>query len=402
MQRNPWGLLVLGFWVALMLALSDAPAGAQDKKSGKDGKVGKGDKDLAPKAVEILTIDGVELRGKFYPSARGKDAPVAMLLHALGDGENSSTKEWINLAKKLQERGYAVLTFDFRGHGDSTTVRPGMPNKNPMLAMPGFWDEQLNWAATKNFSTSKPRPTEIKVKEFQPSYYTVLCNDIAAAKAWLDERNDDGVCNSGNMVLIGAKDAGLLGALWLNSEWQRYRFLPPGPGLPQGSIDRKNPEGQCVTAAVWLTMTDNFAKQKSHYKVGSMLEIPAKGYKVPMLFLYGEGDDTGKKVATTTETFIRGKTGGKDYPFTAAMKVAKADGVAGRELLVEPLDGTKQIVEFLDGAVGDKKIPVKMRSKSEDVFVWYFTNSKGQPQQIVAKQKGNTQVEFAGYASFLR
>jgi hypothetical protein len=402
MQQIRVGPFVLGLAAAVILAVAGAPAGAQVKEGTqvKDKDKGTKDaKDTKARQVEILTVDQVELKGTFYPSSKGKDAPCVLMLHALGENENSSNKEWVNLAKTLQEKGYAVLTFDFRGHGDSTNVKPGMPNKNPMLSVRGFWDEPFNAKYVKGLMANKPRPTEIKFKDFNTAYYTFLCNDIAAAKAFLDEKNDNGECNSGNIIFIGAKDGALLGALWLNSEWQRYKLLPPGPGMPQGGIDRQNPEGQAVTAAVWLSSGDTFGKTKNHYGFAKMLEIPAKIYKVPMLFLYGADDDTGKKLANGAETYIRGKNA-KEYPYTAAMKVT-GEGGGGRELLLDARDGTKQVLDFLDSAVS-KTVPVKMRAKSEDPYVWFWTASNGAAQQLVAKRKGQSLVEFNGYNGFLK
>jgi pimeloyl-ACP methyl ester carboxylesterase len=216
MQRCPRNLLVLG-WLAMLLLAASAP-NLTAQATGKDQA--KAGDELAAKQVSIETIDKVELKGKFYP-AKGKDATCVMLLHALG--ESSDNKEWNNFAKKLQEKGYAVLTFDFRGHGESTAVQPGMPNpKNPKLSVRGFWDEDLNRQGVKGLALNKPRPTEIKYADFAPTYYPVLCNDIAAARQFLDEQPD---VNSNNLILIGAKDGATVGALWLNSEFHRFRYL---------------------------------------------------------------------------------------------------------------------------------------------------------------------------------
>src|SRR6185436_13587529 len=112
----------------------------------------------------------------------------------------------------------------------------------------GFWDELSNRQGVKGFVASKPRPTEIKHEQFNTNYFTVLANDIAAAKSFLDEQPD---CNSSNLILIGARDGATMGALWLNSEWYRFRYLPAGPGRP-ATLDRQNPEGKATVAAVWL------------------------------------------------------------------------------------------------------------------------------------------------------
>lgn len=401
MRRFPWSLLVLGAMAAALLTIADVPAGAQQKdgKDKKDFKTVPAGKMEAAKDADIVTVDFVELHGKFYPSSKGKDAPVVMMLHALADGENSSNKEWVNMAKKLQEKGYAVLTFDFRGYGESTTVKPGMPNKNPMLSVRGFWDEPTNASMVKGLLANKPRPTEIKSKDFAPGYVTCLANDIAAAKNYLDEKNDNGECNSGNIVILASKDAATLASLWLNSEWQRYKFLPPGPGMPQAYIDRQNPEGAAVTAGIFLSATPHFGKTKNAYNLPAMLEIPAKIYKMPIMFMYGDGDEAGKKVALSCEKVIRG-TNSKEYPFTAAVKVKDAEAATGKELLLDAYDASKQILEFLEGALNKKNVP-KMRVNTNDMSVWFWTDRSGRTQQVFARQKGMPLPAFNTYAGFL-
>jgi hypothetical protein len=384
MQRYFWGLPVMGFLAAWTLTVSGASAQAPKLEG--------------PKQAEIVTVDQVELRGKFFPGPKAKETPCVLMLHALGENENSTNKEWLGLAKALQGKGYAVLTFDFRGHGESKTVKPGVPNANPQLAVKGFWDETQNQQYVKGLAPKKPRPTEIAFKDFSPAYYTYLVNDIAAAKAYLDERNDAGECNSGDIVLVGAKDGATLGVLWLNSEWQRYRFVP-GNMMMQPYIDRKNPEGQAVSAAVWLSLAKSFGKNKATYKVDQMLEIPAKIFKTPMMFLYGELDDAGKKVAMACEKYIRG-TMPKEYPFTAAVKVEGAERDTGRELLLEDRDTTKQIIAFLDGAFSKKMVPHKMRVNKDDFYIWQW--GPGNTQQQLANQKGNPQLVFNGYLNFLK
>src|SRR4051812_21681876 len=78
--------------------------------------------------VSIKTVDGVDLIGNFYAGNKGT-APVVMLLHAYE--KDSRSKDWISLAESLQKAGYAVLSFDFRGHGESTGVDPFLFWSNP-------------------------------------------------------------------------------------------------------------------------------------------------------------------------------------------------------------------------------------------------------------------------------
>src|SRR4051794_8262848 len=76
--------------------------------------------------VPITTADGVELDGTYYRStAAGRDSPCVMLVHKFAGDRGKS--DWLKLAQALQEAGFAVLTFDLRGHGGSTQIsNPGL------------------------------------------------------------------------------------------------------------------------------------------------------------------------------------------------------------------------------------------------------------------------------------
>lgn len=131
---------LLAALAALTALLGPASASAQPEK---------------PKAVEFVTADGVELHGTFYPSSKAK-ARTVLMLHDFG--EHSRKADWVRLAKSLQAKGYAVLTFDFRGHGESTKVtKPGIYDVNPALASPGFWDKQENQFGIRGYMANNPK-----------------------------------------------------------------------------------------------------------------------------------------------------------------------------------------------------------------------------------------------------
>ena len=50
-------------------------------------------------------------------------------------------------------------------------------------------------------------------------------NDIAAARRYLEVRNDAGDCNLSNLILVGAKEGAALGSLWIAEEWQRPHLI---------------------------------------------------------------------------------------------------------------------------------------------------------------------------------
>ncbi len=68
-------------------------------------------------AVQLTTADGVALAALYYPPP-AQAAPGVLLLHQRGGRQEN----WASLAQLLQKNGYAVMTVDFRGHGQSKGV----------------------------------------------------------------------------------------------------------------------------------------------------------------------------------------------------------------------------------------------------------------------------------------
>ena len=73
--------------------------------------------------MPITTADFVDLAGTYYRGNKGRDTPCVILIHKFGSDRTKSGLD--DLAKALNAEGFAVLTFDLRGHGQSTNVSPG-------------------------------------------------------------------------------------------------------------------------------------------------------------------------------------------------------------------------------------------------------------------------------------
>lgn len=69
--------------------------------------------------VQLTTQDDLRLGASFFPPRGRREArsPGAILVHDAG----RSRADLVGLATTLQRRGFAVLTLDLRGHGDSQT-----------------------------------------------------------------------------------------------------------------------------------------------------------------------------------------------------------------------------------------------------------------------------------------
>jgi hypothetical protein len=227
-----------------------------------------------PEKVSFETVDEVELQGTYYPSNQGTKSPCVLMLHDLStNGGSVAWNDWANLTTKLQKNGFAVLQFDFRGYGKSTTVHPA------------FWKAPDN----SKIRGANVRKSEIHHRDFAASYLPVLVNDIAAARRFLDEKNDAKQCNSRNLILIGAQEGATLGALWLATEWQRRPPRQNGANLP--------PYGEDVAAAVWLSILPTLGHSlRPEFQVRKWLG-PLRD-RTPMFFLYGDEDRTASALAT--------------------------------------------------------------------------------------------------------
>src|SRR5262249_8605842 len=165
--------LGLGLAVAALSGAAAGGAGAQEEKKADF------------KRVPFRTGDGVELQGTFYPSPTGKRDACVLLLHNIDmrKGGSSHPDGWGHLAEGVQKDGYEVLSFDFRGFGESKGVGKE------------FWDARKN-PHNQMLKGARKQPDSIDQKDFPVNYYPYLTTDIAAAKAFLDRKNDAGEVNS--------------------------------------------------------------------------------------------------------------------------------------------------------------------------------------------------------------
>ena len=223
MTRTPTASLVAGLSLALVTHLA---AGAAEK----------------PQRVELATADGVELVARYSPGPQGTKSPTVIVLD--GVGENRRPKACDAIAAELHKLGCATLCFDFRGHGGSTIVTPA------------FWDDPTNRKLVRGYK-AKGSPEQITFGDFKPGYFRTLVNDIATARAFLDRRNDAGECNSGHLMVVGLREGASIGAMWVATEWSRYRVT--------GGFNTRlaaSPEGRDILACVWVEPETEYDRQR--------------------------------------------------------------------------------------------------------------------------------------------
>lgn len=312
------------FLVAITLLIALAPAARAQKK---------------PDKVSFETVDEVTLSGVYYPSEKGDKAVTVLLLHRVG----GSSQAWEGLAAKLQQKGYAVLRFDFRGHGDSTDVTPA------------FWKVVSNQKLIKG---ANPKKQEINCKDFSFTYLPMLANDVTAARRFLDLKNDERQCNTTNLFVIAEQDGATLGALWLADQWRKGRSQKADPKItPPGLM------GQDVAAAVWLSITPTLGGPKGQAATVDKWISPLRD-KTPMAFLYGDEDKSATKYATDLcENVLKASTPPR-LKLTATLKVkTKAAGV---EMLAKDED-MDQVLNYLANV---------LKERDEQAHAWLDRNTK--------------------------
>jgi predicted alpha/beta-fold hydrolase len=150
--------------------------------------------------VQFETTDGVVIRGSYFPPSSGPSAAI-VLLHMLRKNRES----WSEFAQFAQSKGYAVLTIDFRGHGQSLQTK------------------------TKPFHEA----------DFSDADYALMKLDVAAAVEWLRKRPEIesdkialvGASIGANVALIQAAEDSLLMGVVLLSPGEVYRGISVRPAL---------------------------------------------------------------------------------------------------------------------------------------------------------------------------
>ncbi len=337
----------------------------------------QGEKETKGEKVRFTTVDGVELHGTFFPGKRS--SPTVLMLHALE--EDSRKKTWISLAESLNDKGYAVLTFDFRGHGQSIDIEPS-----------SFWKYRRNVLSVKG----APKKEKLEFKDFSKEYYPVLVNDIAAAKAFLDNRNDTGVCNTSSLIVLGANTGATLGAIWVNAEWHRYSYVPAT--LMSLAQYGKTPEGKDIIGAIWLSATSKLGTRT--ISLSKVLDASGRVNATPMVFMFSDEDAAGKAVAQACVKSFKGtnKKDEKRYPLTG-LGAVKGGTLKGIGLLQKSLGTEDEIVKYVGTVFEAKGKEWEERDFKRTQYVWRLP---GVGNPIIIKQPNEKTLNYDTYDNFAK
>ncbi len=200
-----------------------------------------------PKDRKLTTKDGVRLGITYYASTEGKEAVPVVLLH-----DHKESRVVFNaLARALQDPpsgsgpSLAVVTVDFRGHGDSKTV-------------------ELRDGRSQEIDAAR-----LRAADFQ----NMVRFDMEAVRKFLVTKNDEGALNLNKLCLCGSGLGANVAVYWAAQDWS-------APSLAVGK------QGQDVKALVLVS-------PKWSYR-GLPLKGPMKNraiqQRISTLIAFGEKD----------------------------------------------------------------------------------------------------------------
>jgi alpha-beta hydrolase superfamily lysophospholipase len=309
----------------------------------------------AVESVRFTTVDRVRLRGDYYRGGKGKQGACVLLLHDLGSSRKDAGVT--RLAESLQDDGHTVLTFDFRGHGESRVVEPA------------FWDNPVHHRLSGYRKGAVEQPATIDQRSFPASYLPWLIHDIAAARLFLEMKHDDEAepVNASNLIVVGSGKGAALGILWLATECHRHRLV----NLDNSSRLSPTSEAQGVSGAVWLGL-DNVLGELGWVSIHKWAVAVGKDGRVPTLFLCGANDEaTGKGVKAVVDAI------GDRAPPTAVQTIP---GTADTGKVVRA-----QVALLLKSRVRPESVPLHVK---ECQFWWVFPLPARHNGYFPAKEPG--------------
>jgi pimeloyl-ACP methyl ester carboxylesterase len=320
---------------------------------------GQGAKKADTKSISFKAHDGAELQGTLYPNSSGRRDAVVLLLHDFShkSGGSSQVDNLPNLARSLQDDGYVVLTFDFRGFGESKNV-----DKNK------FWKFSYN----RLIKGSVKAPETIDHKDFQRAYYPYLVNDIAAAKAYLDRLNDQKQCNTSSLIVIGAGQGATLGAMWIANECRRKKDKNSGSGVLMPILLDDEPESRDIACAVWLTISPALEGRNVGGNLRRWVVEAAQTNKIPMGFAYGKSDGNAD---TLNNGLVKAIKGSGKVKVRASVASIPGTSLAGSKLLERSL-GTEGIIKKYLSGVMETRGSKEHRDREVARKAFYYAGTK--------------------------
>ena len=194
-----------------------------------------------PRVLDLTSPDGTLLKATFFPAAN--PGPGLLLLHQC----NRQRKVWDDLAQKFAASGINVLTFDFRGFGESAGTPIGKLS-----------DDQIQEVFDKKF------PIDVDTAyKFLSSQPTVTPSVMAVGGA---------SCGVNQAVLLASRHPEIKALVLLSEATGRpgRNFLRKNPNLPEfASVADDDPDPAVVEYMEWIySFSTNPINKFAHFPKG--------------------------------------------------------------------------------------------------------------------------------------
>lgn len=280
-RRRSAGLICFGLMAVLALGGLTSPATAQTVKK-------------AVKTTDTLTTaDGWAIPITYYQSTAGKDAAVVILLH--GEGQNQLVWEKNNLATRLQEENFAVITCDLRKHGEA---------KNPRAD----GDKSLN------------------ANDYKIMGSATNASELETIQAFLFDEHQAQRLNMAKTAIVAADNLAPVALSWAMWDWMKK------PYSDAPTLATRTPRGQTVRGIVLLSPSENVPGLSS----APAMKFYRLGDAVAMLFLNGTEDGSARDVRNMIKQVTTPKNKSMIYSESFATKLKGSD-LIGRVAKAEPL-----------------------------------------------------------------
>ncbi|MBI1345496.1 alpha/beta fold hydrolase [bacterium] len=254
--------------------------------------------------MTLLTKDNVTLHATYFPSAAGRNAPVAVLLH----GTKGNRLVWQagvgtapGFAQALQNNDFAVLTVDLRGHGEN--IAGG--------------------------AAGKP-----EVVRFVPrDYQAMVAMDLEAVKKFLFDEHQKQALNMNKLAIVGADFSSAVALLYTELDWLKE------PYDDAAIASQRTPRGQDVRALVLLSPDTRVPGLNVNNAVTMI-----RNMKMPVMIGVGKKDNQDKGSAKKLADLISPKTEEMPYLFLQQYDTK----FRGAELLNKGVGVEPQMYKFLD------------------------------------------------------
>lgn len=312
------------------------------------------------KGNHFITTDGVMLSGSYYPGGKSEETVPVVLLH----GQKKNHQEFKPLIEELKKHNYAIITLDFRGHGESTKRIPAIKKEQPRVQPvqqpqhrrsdfnPAFGGNNGGFSGPfgRRHNQQHPQPevppqtviepgTPIDYlhEDFKADDYKRLFNyDCVPFQKFLVVMNNEKQLNLHKLVIIGCDMGGSVGAQWA----------------------RQSPK--YVKSLIVLDPNHDSAS-KRFFKNAKIFQK-----EVPVLFVVGRRNEEAKLNAIELRNELLGKEKSKDddpYSLSSVAPILElpTDRRGSDVFSDSKLNAAKQIIHFIE---------MKLESVKEKDLKW--------------------------------